>query len=153
MFAPLPRLNAGKPWTLEDVEALRRFAAEGVALDQIAERLGRSPEAVSDRARKEGIVLNHARALSVGRAEAPPFSARAGTSAPQTGQVIAALNVSHRYVRVRRGARPPTPWTWDIYQDGHSNTLRSAVRSYRSAEEAWEAGRAALAALEREGPR
>ncbi len=154
MPSSLPRPNAGKPWTPEDIEALRRFAAEGVALDQIAEQLGRSLESVSDRARKVGIALGHARAvLAAERAGTSPFGARTGTSTPQAGWVIETLNVPKRYVLVRRGARPPMPWTWEIRQDDHTNALRSAARGYRSAEEAWEAGRTALAALERVGSR
>ena len=146
MPALLPRPNAGKPWTPEEIEALRRFAADGVALDRIAEQLGRSVETVSERARKAGIVLDHARAvLAAARAETSPLDARAGMSAPQAGRVIETLNVPKCYVLVRRGARPPAPWTWEIRQDGHSNAMQSAVRGYRSAEEAWEAGRAALA--------
>ena len=57
------------------------------------------------------------------------------------------------YVPVRRGARPPMPWTWEIHREGGTGPLRRAVRGYRSAEDAWEAGRAALARLGRAGPR
>ena len=51
------------------------------------------------------------------------------------------------FVRVQRSARPPLPWTWAIYRQGDLSPCRSAVRGYGTADEAWEAGRAALARL------
>ena len=50
-------------------------------------------------------------------------------------------------VLVQRDARPPLPWSWQIRKQSDSSTQQRAVRGYRSAEEAWEAGRAALARL------
>src|SRR3712207_7426458 len=46
---------------------------------------------------------------------------------------------------------PPMPWTWEIHREGGTGPLRRAVRGYRSAEDAWEAGRAALARLGQRG--
>src|SRR4051794_26972896 len=45
------------------------------------------------------------------------------------------------------------PWIWEISRDGEASAFRRAVRGYRSAEDAWEAGRVALARLERQGSR
>ena len=51
-------------------------------------------------------------------------------------------------LKVSRTARPPLPWTWEIVShDGKGDTRRS-TRAYPSAEDAWAAGRAALAGLE-----
>jgi hypothetical protein len=47
-------------------------------------------------------------------------------------------------VKVQRQARPPTPWTWAIHEDGQSAPLRRSTRFYRSAEDAWKVGRAML---------
>ncbi len=52
-------------------------------------------------------------------------------------------------MRVQREGRSPTPWVWEIHRDDGSGPLRRASRGYRSAEEAWEAGQDALAALAR----
>ncbi len=94
----LPRPNAGMPWTPEETGALRRLAAEGVALDKIAQQLGRSFESVSERARRAGIVLDHARiAVAAGRAEVPSTSARAGTRAPQAGWAFEAPSAQRYY--------------------------------------------------------
>jgi hypothetical protein len=50
-------------------------------------------------------------------------------------------------LRVERGGRSPLPWTWEIRQEGRSGVSRRSARGYRSAEEAWEAGREALRGL------
>jgi len=50
-------------------------------------------------------------------------------------------------VRVQRSNRPRLPWVWEIYQNGRSTPYQRTLRGYRSAEEAWEAGRAAVARL------
>ena len=63
MAAPRHPPNAGRPWTPEDTERLRHLAREGVAPDLIADRLGRSPRSLSDRARKIGVGLGTNRAL------------------------------------------------------------------------------------------
>ena len=50
-------------------------------------------------------------------------------------------------LKVERAARAPLPWRWEIVsEDGKVGAQRS-LRGYRSAEEAYAAGRAALAAL------
>jgi hypothetical protein len=49
------------------------------------------------------------------------------------------------FVRVHRPARPPLPWTWTIHQEGRAWPCRRSIRAYRSADEAWAAGRAMLA--------
>jgi hypothetical protein len=52
-------------------------------------------------------------------------------------------------LKVERAAQPPLPWTWEIVSgDGEAGAQRS-LRGYRAAEEAWAAGRVALADLER----
>jgi hypothetical protein len=54
-------------------------------------------------------------------------------------------------LKIARTARAPLPWTWEIVsEDGKAGGCRS-IRAYPSAEEAWAAGRAALAALDRGG--
>ena len=50
-------------------------------------------------------------------------------------------------LKVERGAQMPLPWTWEIVsEDGKVGAQRS-LRGYRSAEDAYAAGRAALADL------
>ena len=51
------------------------------------------------------------------------------------------------FVLIERRARPPMPWTWAIHWQGRSEPSWRAVRGYRSADDAWEAGQAALARL------
>jgi hypothetical protein len=50
-------------------------------------------------------------------------------------------------VRAQRVARPPTPWTWAIYEEGKAYRLRRSTRLYRSAEDAWAVGRTLLCRL------
>ena len=52
-------------------------------------------------------------------------------------------------LKVERTARAPLPWTWEIVGKGSKAGARRSVRAYQSAEDAWAAGRAALAALPR----
>ncbi len=54
-------------------------------------------------------------------------------------------------LKVGRTGRPPLPWTWEIVSEGGKAGARRSLRAYRSAEEAWAAGRAALAELEHGG--
>jgi hypothetical protein len=49
-------------------------------------------------------------------------------------------NKGKLYVKVHRQGRPPNPWLWAIYQEGHLYPRKVAGYSYRSAEEAWEVG-------------
>ncbi len=50
-------------------------------------------------------------------------------------------------VKAQHVARPPTPWTWAIYEEGQAYPLRRSTRLYRSAEDAWMVGRALLSRL------
>lgn len=54
-------------------------------------------------------------------------------------------------LKVERAAQPPLPWTWEIVSDGGKAGAQRSLRGYRSAEEAWAAGRAALNELGRRG--
>ena len=54
-------------------------------------------------------------------------------------------------VKVQHVARPPTPWGWVIHVEGRATRVFTSKHRYRSAEEAWEAGRKALAILEQGG--
>ncbi len=56
-------------------------------------------------------------------------------------------------LKVERVARPQLPWTWEIVSGDGKAGARRSVRGYPSAEEAWAAGRAALADLGQGGPR
>jgi hypothetical protein len=57
------------------------------------------------------------------------------------------------FVLIRRDARPPMPWMWEVHRQGRPDTCWRAVRGYRSAEDAWETGQAALVRLGlRHGP-
>ena len=47
-------------------------------------------------------------------------------------------------LKVERTGRPPLPWTWEIVSGDGEVGARRSLRGYRSAEEAWAAGRAAL---------
>jgi hypothetical protein len=51
------------------------------------------------------------------------------------------------FIKVQRQARPPAPWGWEIHLEGRAEAYRSSLRGYRSADEAWEAGRVALCRL------
>ena len=51
MALPRPP-NAGKPWTPEESETLRRLAETGMAPNLIADRLGRSAASVASQAEK-----------------------------------------------------------------------------------------------------
>lgn len=51
-------------------------------------------------------------------------------------------------LKVRRSAKPPLPWTWEIVGDPSKVKGHSSVRGFPSAEEAWHSGRAALSDLE-----
>jgi hypothetical protein len=50
-------------------------------------------------------------------------------------------------LKVERSAQMPLPWRWEIISDGGKTGAQRSLRGYRSAEEAYAAGRAALAAL------
>lgn len=50
-------------------------------------------------------------------------------------------------LRVMRAAKPPLLWTWEIHGESGKGDARRSLRGYRSAEEAWTAGRAVLADL------
>ena len=51
-------------------------------------------------------------------------------------------------LKIERAAQMPLPWTWEIVSDGGKTGAQRSLRGYPSAEEAYAAGRAALAALE-----
>jgi hypothetical protein len=144
--------NTGRPWTPEEIETLRRLATEGVPPDLIAERLGRSRRSLEDRARRIKVTIEKDRAdRAAKRAQPQPAGSATRTDKPTVGWTAGDASALRLYVLVRRGGQPPMPWTWAIHREGGQELLRRAVRGYRSAEEAWEAGRAALAALERAG--
>jgi hypothetical protein len=50
-------------------------------------------------------------------------------------------------LKVERSAKMPMPWRWEIISDGGKVGAQRSLRGYRSAEEAYAAGRAALADL------
>jgi hypothetical protein len=52
-------------------------------------------------------------------------------------------------VKAQRVARPPTPWSWAIYEEGETCPFRCSTRLYRSAEDAWAVGRTLLNRLPR----
>lgn len=54
-------------------------------------------------------------------------------------------------LKVERTARPPLPWTWEIISETGKAGAKRSMRAYQSAEDAWAAGRAALADLEHGG--
>ena len=54
-------------------------------------------------------------------------------------------------LKVARTGRPPLPWTWEIVSENGKAGARRSMRAYTSAEDAWAAGREALARLGR-GP-
>jgi len=51
---------------------------------------------------------------------------------------------SRLFVKAQRVARPPSPWTWVIYEEGRPHPFRCSRRLYRSAEDAWAVGHAML---------
>ncbi len=51
-------------------------------------------------------------------------------------------------LKVQHLARPPAPWGWAIHVEGRSTRVYTSEARYRSAQEAWEAGRKALKAME-----
>ena len=50
-------------------------------------------------------------------------------------------------ILVHRCAQPPLPWAWAIHEEGEAEALQRSLQRYRSAEDAWTAGRAALEAI------
>jgi hypothetical protein len=68
---------------------------------------------------------------------------------PKVAPTLGGMAEPKVYVRVQRGGQPPMPWTWEIHREGDPPPRRCAVRGYRSAEDAWEAGQAALTSLKR----
>jgi hypothetical protein len=54
-------------------------------------------------------------------------------------------------LKVERRAQPPLPWTWEVVGEGGGAAARRSLRGYRAAEDAWAAGRVALADLQRGG--
>ena len=47
-------------------------------------------------------------------------------------------------MRAERLSRPPLPWGWAIYEAGDGIAYERGRHFYRSAEDAWTAGRAIL---------
>ncbi len=52
-------------------------------------------------------------------------------------------------LKVQHMARPPAPWGWAVHVEGRPAPAYASALRFRSAEEAWEAGRAALSRIER----
>ena len=55
------------------------------------------------------------------------------------------------FLMVSRTARPPLPWTWEICREADAASSQRSAGAYRSAEDAWAAGRSALTEKGREG--
>jgi hypothetical protein len=51
-------------------------------------------------------------------------------------------------VKVEHLARPSAPWGWAVHVEGRSTRVYTSEARYRSAQEAWEAGRKALETME-----
>ncbi len=51
------------------------------------------------------------------------------------------------HLRVVRDPRPPRRWAWAIYRRGVPEPARVSPEGFRSADDAWEAGRAEFARL------
>jgi hypothetical protein len=49
------------------------------------------------------------------------------------------------FVRVRQRRSPPRLWCWEIHFENAAYPLRASESTYHSAQDAWEAGQAALA--------
>ena len=67
-------------------------------------------------------------------------------SKPQTNPPLGG-GLARFFVKVQRRARLPAPWNWEIHLEGRTEAYRCSLRGYRSADEAWEAGRVALGRL------
>lgn len=52
------------------------------------------------------------------------------------------------YVKVEIRSRSPRLWGWSLYRDGNDNLIQRSDAAYGCAEDAWTAGRFALAGLE-----
>ena len=50
-------MSSGRPWTVLDTLELRRLAAKGLSLREIAERMGRGPGHIRARARSDGVAV------------------------------------------------------------------------------------------------
>ena len=59
------------------------------------------------------------------------------------GGSVAGAKVEY-LVRAERLGRPPLPWAWAIYKAGDAVAQERGEQFYRSAEDAWAAGRAVL---------
>ena len=52
--------NQDQPWTDSDVGELQSFVAEEMSIDEMAEEMGRTPDAIRAKLAKEGISLTEA---------------------------------------------------------------------------------------------
>ena len=53
-------MGRARPWSTEELDGLRRLAEEGLGLDEVAERLGRTTESVRAQAYRKGIDMERA---------------------------------------------------------------------------------------------
>jgi hypothetical protein len=120
-------------------EIEEEFGPEGpkpgkdAAAADLGERAG-AAQAKKDRQEGRGLALEQARMSD----RQTPWWDAVGTGESVT-------------LKVERGAKPPLPWTWEIVSEGGKAGAQRSSRGYRSAEEAWAAGRTPLADLGRRG--
>ncbi len=74
---PNPRRNGWKRWSEDDLRVLRELARANVPKEMIGLRMGRSPEAVAQRAWLEGILLVGRRPRTSGNEPVDTMAARA----------------------------------------------------------------------------
>ena len=167
-MAKSPASKSYKPWTDEEAASLRRLAEAGMPRSEIARQIGRSPDAVANYASKIGVKLAHPGSALPARPEASPLSgvgddlpepARGeGRRAPDEGKpparfpsLASGAAEPERRLKVVRLDRSALPWIWEIRHDGAAHPLARSGRGFRSAEDAWTAGKSALTDVGRRG--
>ena len=171
-MAKPPSPNAHKPWMDDETRVLRRLARAGVPRREIASELGRSPDAIANYASKIGVKLEPpSQTPAAPQAAVPPPAVSKDSSKPAGSDAIRSSAEGKPPNQIRllalggngaepdfrlkvvRLARSTRPWIWEIRRDGEASARKCSTMGYRSAEDAWVAGKAALADYRhRDGP-
>ena len=168
-MAKPPSPNSRQPWTDEEEVTLRQLAEAGTPRSEIAHQLGRSSDAVANYASKIGVKLAHPGIMYLKQPEALPlpsagddhfeparaavhFASNEGTPKRFWPWALSADTIEPEVrLKVSRLDRPTLPWIWEIRHDGATHPLARSGQGYRSAQDAWDAGKVILAGTKRQG--
>jgi hypothetical protein len=123
-----------------------------IATGEIEEQLDpeQPPNPAAELGRKGGAARakSHARAAARDRQEGCRLALEQAQMTDRQTPWWDAIGTDENFpLKVKRGAKMPMPWTWEIVGgDGKAGAQRSS-RGYQSAEEAYAAGRVAIAGL------